>query len=71
MPTIKQFEAALDAQFVQIEAFKTPNNREVREAIGYKDGKRMIWNASGQCFQNKVRVPENDLKFTENDSLSN
>lgn len=71
MPTIKQFEAALDAQFVQIEVFKTPNNREVTLAIGYKDGKRMFWDASGQCTQNQVRIPENDLKFQDDDSVSN
>jgi hypothetical protein len=64
MHTTNQFETALLAIKVQIDEIKTPNGK-VREAIGYKDGKRLTWNESGQCFFHKVRMPENDLKFEE------
>jgi hypothetical protein len=64
MYTTTQFETALLALEVQIEELKTPNGK-VREAIGYKDRKRLTWNERGQCFFHKVHMPENDLKFNE------
>jgi len=64
MFTTNKFETALLALKVQIEEIKTPNGK-VREAIGYKDGKRLTWNENGQCYFHKVRMPENDLKFND------
>jgi len=60
--TIQEFETALLAQKVQIEEMKSPK-KFIREAIGYKDGLRLTWNAKGKCFFNKKRKPEYDLKF--------
>lgn len=60
--TIQQFETALFAQGAQIEDIKTPN-RFVREASGFMNGKRMIWNSNGECFQNRVAKPEFNLVF--------
>jgi len=60
--TIQQFETALLAQEVQIEEMKSPD-KFIREAIGYKAGKRLTWNEKGECFFHKTRMPENDLKF--------
>jgi len=62
MYTTNKFETALLAQQVHIEEIKSTATG-VREAIGYKDGKRMIWNSQGECFQNKVAKPEFNLKL--------
>ena len=60
--TTQQFETALLAQKVQIEEMKS-SEKFIREAIGYKDGLRLTWNAKGECFFSKKRKPEYDLKF--------
>lgn len=62
MYTIPQFETVLLAIHVQIEEMITVNYN-VREVTGYKDGKRLTWNEAGQCFFNKIAMPENDLNF--------
>jgi len=62
MYTINQFENALIAINVQIQELKTLKSK-VREAVGYKDGKRLTWNEQGQCFFYTKRLPDNDLKF--------
>ncbi len=64
MYTTNQFEIALVAINVLIEELKTPN-RNVRQAIGYKDGKRLTWNEKGECSFHTTRMPEYDLKFNE------
>jgi len=66
MYTTNQFEKALLAIKVQIEELKSPDGK-VRVAIGYKDGKRLEWNKFGECFFNLIRMPENDLKFEDNE----
>jgi len=66
MYTTNQFEKALLAIKVQIEELKSPDGN-VRVAIGYKDGKRLEWNKLGQCFFNLIPMPENDLKFEDNE----
>jgi len=66
MYTNKQFETALLKLKVQIEEIKMPDSY-VRVAIGYKDGKRLEWNKFGECFFNLIRMPENDLKFEDNE----
>lgn len=60
--TIQQFETALLALGVIIEEMKSPE-KFIREAIGYKDGLRLTWNAKGECSFRNVRKPEYDLKF--------
>jgi len=70
MYTNNQFETALLKLKVQIEETKMPKGY-VREAIGYKDGKRLTWNESGQCFFHKVRMPENDLIFEDDEKSEN
>lgn len=59
---LSQFEDELLKMKVQIDEISTPN-KFVSKATGYIGKKFYTWNARGQCFFFKTRVPEYDISF--------
>jgi len=67
--TIKEFETKLLENNVVIEEFKNAG-QFVREVVGYISNIRHTWNAAGHCFRCKVRVPEHDITFAEDNKTT-
>lgn len=59
---LKDFENELIKMKVQIDEISTPN-KFVSKATGYIGKRFYTWNAIGQCFFFKTRVPEYDISF--------